>query len=142
MANGSDPSVIGEWKTLYDVKLPNGQAISVAHACLLRTGKVLFFQESTTDMKTVIWSNPLDETNPNFTYPDNQQPTDFLFCSGHSFLSDGTLLVCGGGGAGAATALDTAWKFNPLAGSNGEWMKTSNNMKYKRWYPTVLTLDD
>jgi hypothetical protein len=146
MANGSDPAVSGEWKTLYDVQLPNGEITSVAHACLLRTGTVLFFQEADKE-ETIIW-DPSDETNPNFTYPDNQ-PTNpdperkaWLWCSGHSFLSDGTLLVCGGGGNAAVNALDTAWKFSPIAGNNGTWKRTRTNMYYKRWYPTVLTLDD
>ena len=149
MANGLDPSAFGKWNTLYDVQLPNGQLTSVAHACLLMTGKVLFFQEKNRE-ETIIW-NPSNETNPDFTYPDNQptQPpnTDglgraWLWCSGHSFLSDGTLLVCGGGGRSSAGALDSAWKFNPVAGVNGSWTRTTYNMKYKRWYPTVLTLED
>jgi hypothetical protein len=149
MANGLDPSVYGEWNTLYDVQLPNGTKTSVAHACLLRTGKVLFFQEAD-DEKTIIWS-PSNEAIPDFTYPDNQpnQPPNpdglgkaWLWCSGHSFLSDGTLLVCGGGGNSSGNALDSAWKFKPVAGVNGSWTRTSNNMSHKRWYPTVLTLED
>src|ERR671910_571876 len=104
MANGLDPSVSGEWNTLYDVQLPNTNSTSVAHACLLRTGKVLFFQEADNE-NTIIW-NPLKETTPDLTFPDNQpaqppfpQPPPnpgglgraWLWCSGHSFLSDGTL---------------------------------------------------
>lgn len=136
---GFDPSVYGEWNILYDTQLPNGIPVSVAHAALLRTGKVIFFQEGDVS-DTIIW-DPSDETNPQFTFPDNQ-PDDFLWCSGHSFLSDGTLLVCGGGGNNSANAINSVWKFNPVDGTNGTWTRTTRNMTQRRWYPTVVTLGD
>ncbi len=61
-----------------------------------------------------------------------------LFCSGHTFLADGRLLVAGGhnealgddhGLRQASTFDGTSWQ--PLA-----------PMTYLRWYPTLVTLDE
>lgn len=86
-------------------------------------------------INSYLW-DPSDEVNPVFSLPDNQ-PTDNLFCSGHSFLSDGRLLVAGGD-----AVINRGWKFDPDAGKNGVWTQTSGNMAYGRYYPTVVTLGD
>jgi hypothetical protein len=129
------PLFRGQWSVLYDTQLPDGTVVSVAHAALLHTGRVLFFQEANS-VDTILW-DPTDETNPLFEFPASQ-PTDFLFCSGHSFLSDGQLLVAGGGGGGPAN-VNRAWKFDPVART---WTRTASDMAFARWYPTVLTLGD
>ncbi|MGH8590597.1 MAG: kelch repeat-containing protein [Gammaproteobacteria bacterium] len=92
----------------------------------------MFFQEATT-FTTVLW-DPSDETNPLFSFPANQ-PQDALFCSGHSFLSDGQLLCAGGGGGGPAN-VNRAWRFNP---DTNIWTRTAGDMSFARWYPTVVT---
>lgn len=129
------PSFWGQWSVLYDTQLPDGTPISAAHAALLRNGKVMFFQEATT-FTTVLW-DPSDETNPLFSFPANQ-PQDALFCSGHSFLSDGQLLCVGGGGGGPAN-VNRAWRFNP---DTNTWTRTAGDMSFARWYPTVVTMGD
>ena len=129
---------LGKWVTLpYDMQTPNGTPFSAAHAAMLRTGRILLLAEIDTT-ETVLW-DPTDEATPKFKHPDNQ-PADFLFCSGHSFLSDGRLLVVGGGGNFVKNAINRAWKFDPAAGANGTWSKTAGDMKLQRWYPTVVTL--
>lgn len=135
---GFSSAVYGKWVTLpYGLQHPNGTGFSAAHSAMLCTGKVILFPESDA-IETVLW-DPADEVNPQFSYPDNQ-PSDRVFCSGHSFLSDGRLLVVGGGGNYPSNAIKRAWKFDPTAGTNGRWERTSGDMTFERWYPTTVTL--
>lgn len=127
----------GHWEPLgYDTQRPNGSAFSVAHAAMLHTGQVLFLPQFDTT-ETLLW-DPTDEVNPQFEFP-NTQPTEFLFCSGHSFLYDGKLLTAGGGGNSAGNAIASGWKFDPVAKT---WTQTTGSMNQGRWYPTNVTLGD
>jgi len=55
-------------------------------------------------------------------------------------LSDGRLLAAGGGGSDAGKESSShAWKFDPVT---TKWSRTSDNMAFQRWYPTVVTLGD
>lgn len=131
----------GAWSQPYSVQSPvNGTNTLVAHAALLHNGLVLFLKASCTPPgETILW-DPSDETNPIFTSPSNE-PDVNLYCCGHSFLSDGKLLVVGGGGEFTPTVTDTAWTFDPGSGGGaGEWTQTAGNMSVPRWYPTAVTL--
>ncbi|MGW1771075.1 galactose oxidase-like domain-containing protein [Streptomyces sp. NPDC002104] len=78
-------------------RLPEEYRINAMHAALLRTGKVLLIAGSGNDQRnfdrgtfsTVLW-DPKDDT-----FKKIPTPEDF-FCSGHSQLPDGRLLVAGG----------------------------------------------
>ena len=140
------PTMYGQWATLpYDIVRPNpggGTPISteVVHAALLHTGKVLFIPAdfSNANWPTPIW-DPSDEVNPLFEYPVTN-PDYSLLCSGHAFLSDGKLLVVGGGGDRNVTP--TAWwgfKFDPVT---RQWIKTTGRMNEYKWYPTAVVLED
>jgi hypothetical protein len=61
-----------------------------------------------------------------------------LFCSGHSFLSDGSLLVAGGHNEalGDNNGLTQSSRFN------GTSWTSAGTMHYARWYPTLVTLGD
>ena len=114
----------------------------VVHAALLHTGQVLFI---TADETTLLW-NPNDTTPATFEDPVNQPyliPTPAtgysVLCGGHSFMSDGRLLVAGGGGYGPQSLAKWGYKFDPVAKS---WSRTAGSMAHARWYPTVLTLGD
>jgi len=114
----------------------------VVHAALLHTGKVLFI---TADETTLLW-NPDDTTPATFEDPVNQphQTPDAVsgysvLCGGHSFLSDGRLLVVGGGGYGPHSKAKWGYKFDPTSKT---WTRTAGSMMHDRWYPTVLTLGD
>lgn len=128
-------SSYGSWSAPIPIEV-GGNAIPIQNAALLRTGKVLLIPSGT---DTLLW-------DPNAATPFALRSgaitglTADLFCSGHSFLSDGKLLVSGGGGGGpgAASSIE-AWKFDPTSET---WAKTGTDMAYKRWYPTVLTLGD
>jgi hypothetical protein len=114
------------------------------HAALLRTGKIFFFCGSGNDPNrlntpydSVVW----DVNNGTFTHQvppldSNNQPID-LFCAGHSFRSNGQLMVAGG-----------TLRYDPFYGSPSalmfdpitqQWVKKPS-MNNGRWYPTLLTL--
>ncbi|MFJ7267950.1 galactose oxidase-like domain-containing protein [Streptomyces sp. NPDC099050] len=77
--------------------LPEEYRINAMHAALLRTGKVLLIAGSGNDQRnfdkgsfsTVLW-DPEDDSFKRIPTPED------FFCSGHSQLPDGQLLVAGG----------------------------------------------
>jgi hypothetical protein len=114
----------------------------VVHAALLHTGQVLFI---TADETTLLW-NPGDPTVATFEDPVNQPHLTpdaasgySVLCGGHSFLSDGRLLVVGGGGYGPHAKAVWGYTFDP---GSKTWARTAGSMVHHRWYPTVLTLGD
>lgn len=134
----------GSWST-FPVDIPRrgpGGYDGIVHAALLHTGKILFI---TADETTLLW-DPEDTTAATFENPVNQPyliPNAAegysVLCGGHSFLSDGRLLVVGGGGYGPHSKAKWGYKFDPVAKS---WSRTAGSMTDHRWYPTVLTLGD
>jgi hypothetical protein len=124
----------GSWSEAIPIEV-GSNTYSIMNAAMLRTGKVLLIPSST---DTVLW-NP---TTSAFNVRSGAVTglTADLFCSGHSFLADGRLLVVGGGGGspGQPSSIE-GWKFDPIAET---WSKTANNMAYQRWYPTTVTLGD
>ncbi|CAM5591118.1 radical copper oxidase GlxA [Streptomyces narbonensis] len=84
----------GSWA---EVEVPAEYRINAIHAALLRTGKVLLIAGSGNDQKnfdagtfeTILW-DPVKNT-----FKKVPTPVDF-FCSGHTQLPDGRLLVAGG----------------------------------------------
>ena len=110
--------------------------ISVIHAALMHTGKVLFIAEAYSP-DTLIWDpeNPVDATA--FRVLNGTTTglgTNNLACCGHSFLADGKLLAVGGD----SPTRSTAWKFNPAT----ERWEPAGTMGFARWYPTCVTLGD
>jgi hypothetical protein len=137
-------SFYGRW-SVFPQSIPRrgpGGYDGVVHAALLHTGKVLFI---TADETTLLW-NPEDATAGTFEDPVNQPHLTpdaasgySVLCGGHSFLSDGRLLVVGGGGYGPHSKAMWGYKFDPASKS---WARTAGSMGHHRWYPTVLTLGD
>ncbi|MFC7218466.1 galactose oxidase-like domain-containing protein [Streptomyces polyrhachis] len=84
----------GHWRT---VDVPERHRINTIHAALLHTGKVLLIAGSGNDarqfdartFRSVLWDPAKN------TFRDVPTPAD-LFCSGHTQLADGRLLVAGG----------------------------------------------
>jgi hypothetical protein len=134
----------GRW-SVFPQSIPRrgpGGYDGVIHAALLHTGKVLFI---TADETTLLW-NPEDLTPATFEDPLNQPHLTpdaasgySVLCGGHSFLSDGQLLVVGGGGYGPHSKARWGYKFEPTGKT---WTRTAGSMIHERWYPTVLTLGD
>jgi galactose oxidase len=147
------PDKVGQWGNTFNLlNVP-------VHASLLPTGKVLYWGRrwnfdandtmptamtiSNLDMnqqttKTFLWTPPkMDDKNdltgrsaPTATQPKTLANQDVnLFCSGHAFQPDGTLLVVGGHhlqdshGANQACVYDAfkdTWTAKPLM-NNGRW---------------------
>lgn len=136
----------GQWIDAGSIEDPvTHTVINVVHAAVLRTGWVMFIEAACNIpvSRTPIWNRSTGEVR----LP--AAPTDNLYCAGHSFLSDGKLLVVGGGGENGQTPHpNMAWKYDPTNGPAGTWEPTrdlANNrtfMNRDRWYPTVVTLGD
>jgi hypothetical protein len=135
------PASYGQWAA--PIAIPAGYDRPV-HGAMLRTGKVLYFGLPNGN-NTWLW-DPNAGGAAAFTFPTNQ-PTDSLFCSGHAFLSDGRLLVVGGGGDGTVTPHTShGWRFDPIASrwdrTAGDGSPGNGDMTYVRWYPTLVTMGD
>lgn len=121
------PSVSGKWGPL--LALPTVPI----HMHLLPTGKVMFWDRhdhvAGWDGDPRLW----DPTTHNVT--TLSLPGYDLFCSGHSFMEDGKLLVTGGHIADGVGE-DKASLYDPLANS---WSQL-DTMNAGRWYPTNTTL--
>lgn len=62
-----------------------------------------------------------------------------LFCSGHSFLPDGRLLIAGGHEGKNGEGSQDANIFDYRVGAYGSWSRTTS-MSAGRWYPSACTL--
>ncbi|MGI9040967.1 MAG: galactose oxidase-like domain-containing protein [Gemmatimonadales bacterium] len=113
----------GRWESLFSTPVVG------IHTHLLPTGKVLLWGETG---ESQLW----DPANPNGGFTQVNNPYE-VFCSGHTFLPDGRLLVAGGH-IGEDRGLPMAAIFNP---SSGDWTRTTS-MERGRWYPTTTTLPD
>jgi hypothetical protein len=118
---------VGRWDSLPD--LP----IFVVHAAVSHTGKVLLYS-GTAEVgypdESRVW-DPVANTLTSQTYDED------LFCSGHTFLADGKLLVAGGAPRGS---LRSTHIFDPVGES---WTHlTGVDMSVARWYPTLVPLPD
>jgi len=143
----------GEWRDAERV-IKDGQTVGVAHGALLCTGSVLFIEAACGDPERKSETPVYNPETGGITFPDPPKVGDQyenLYCSGHSFLSDGKLLVVGGGGENGDTPVpDLAWIFDPVAGTwdytrdkgNPDNNTNRKRMHKGRWYPTAVTLGD
>jgi hypothetical protein len=101
-----------------------------AHAHLLSNGSVLFWPSFDNGNNPTLW-NPV--TNQ---FSTASKAAYNIFCSGHSFLPDGTLLVTGGHNGSSGYGYPYGSTYNP---ANNAWTQISN-MNAARWYPTNTAL--
>lgn len=146
---GNDRGQLGEWNTVSSFTSP----VVASHVTVLPDGRVLAWGPNLGGS-----NNPANQTivqiwNPNAQCPP-QTSTDCLktvtlssayenlYCSGHSFLPDGNLLITGGtaapgnGHPSNALGIKKAALFNY---TNDTWTQLPD-MNDRRWYPTNLTL--
>jgi Domain of unknown function (DUF1929)/Divergent InlB B-repeat domain len=116
-------ALIGQWSA--PVNWP-AQAVAI-HANLLPNGKVLTWGR--TVHQPVLW----DPTTG--TFGGATEPAD-LFCSGHTLLPDGRILVAGGHSGVDTKGIVSAQLYD---GNTNTW-QAAPNMRNGRWYPTNLTL--
>lgn len=130
LANAQSPAIVGDWDPPFPLPL-----IAI-HSAVLPTGKVLLFSAEHGVPGIHGWvMDPQTLALTNVQPPDPWNPD----CAGHSFLSDGRLLVAGG-----------TVSFTPLTGSKlaflfdpyGEQWIQIDDMAGGRWYPSCVTLRD
>src|SRR5439155_1049067 len=115
----------GEWGPLFSTP------VIALHLHLLPTGRVLLWGHVG---QPYVW-DPLG-ADPNSAYKQVSTSTE-LFCAGHTFLADGSLLVSGGH-ISNDHGLPDVNLFNP---STEQWTQLAP-MHYGRWYPTSVVLSD
>ena len=140
----------GEWQVVEQ----NAQ-VNATHACLLRTGKVLYWRAWGPPYESRLW-NPANgqiatQVIPPWPAPKNNIDPPGLFCSGHCFLPDGRLLVAGGdpepqdpNPLHQFKGLKWTYIFDPVAEtwSPASWLGNLHPMADGRWYPTVTALGE
>ena len=122
------PDVIGQWSLV--APLP----YYPVHTHMLPTGKVMIWQGLGESGDGGVsggdaW-DPANQSVSSLSKPDYD-----VFCSGHSFLADGTLFVAGGH-ISDFVGLSRASIYNPFT---DEWSNLPN-MNAGRWYPTTTVL--
>jgi WD40 repeat protein len=114
----STPATEGRWDPAFTTP------VVAVHQHLLQTGKVLLWGDRG---DAQLWGPTTGFIPVSKTFR--------IYCSGHSFLPDGRLLVVGGTSPGIR-GLRLATVFNPASSS---WNATSS-MAQGRYYPTITTL--
>src|SRR5436305_3168766 len=120
LVDGQDTATVGEWSPVLT------WSYEAIHAHVLPTGKVMFW---TRGDHSQLWDPATNTVTSAAGSGAN------IFCSGHSFLSDGKLLVSGGHVTNWV-GLPNAYRYNPF---NGTWTRLPD-MNDGRWYPTNTTL--
>lgn len=120
------PATLGQWGSIFSL-----QVVAI-HTHLLATGKVLYWdRHDFGDGTPRLWD---PESGTITTVPEPGMDYD-IFCSGHSFLKDGKLLVAGGHIADLV-GLASASTYDPFTNT---WTQHPD-MNAGRWYPTNTTL--
>jgi galactose oxidase len=142
----SDP-VNGEWESI----TIEDSGVTSIHAHLLPDGKILFFHARYCgeDAKfTSYCHDPSDDSLVQYlipvwddlSNPDLQQSA--FFCSGHTFLEDGKLLVAGGERARPPVSLrgiKYSYYYDPFSITTPGWSQIAI-MNRGRWYPQLTRL--
>ncbi|NTX34959.1 DUF1929 domain-containing protein [Myxococcus sp. CA033] len=125
-ARAQTPAQVGRWSSVMN------WPITATHLSLLPDGKVMFFGEfEEGDLPPMRW-DPTTGALSTFASPSYN-----IFCSGHSFLSNGKMLVSGGHIA-SHVGLDDASLFDFATNT---WTRLPD-MNNGRWYPTNTTLSN
>ena len=108
------------------------------HLHLLPTGKVLFWEGSGQDDGGMVFDEIRSWDPVTGAVAHVALPGDDIFCSGHSLLADGRLLVTGGHMEenNRVHGLQHASAYNPFTNT---WAHLAD-MNDKRWYPTNTAL--
>lgn len=124
------PAVIGRWSE------PETLPFVSVHSNLLPNGKILIWQATPAAGAALrVWNLP-DKSFTPAPLP-TKTPANNLFCSGHSFLPDGRLLVTGGHVKSYfGTSYTNIYDFSTNTWSSGA------DMNDARWYPTNCTLSN
>ncbi len=132
------PATVGRWGGV--VELPN----VAVHAALLPTGRVLMWGRRLVagvgnlhveDCQPFRWDPESEASLPASNKPGGNLN---LFCAGHAFQPDGTLLVVGGHDRADGRGLATAFVYHP---DDDRWERVAD-MNRGRWYPSAICRPD
>ena len=132
-ANFSEPAgpeaTFGRWES------SRSTPVIGLHLSLLPSGNALMWGHGG---EPQLWNS----AGGSFTQISNQTCTNpitcELFCSGHTFLADGRLLVAGGHNE----ALGDNNGLTQASAFDGSGWQATGSMTYPRWYPTLVTLEN
>jgi hypothetical protein len=144
LAPAIGPSRLGQWSKSFNL---DNVAI---HAHLLPTGKVLYWGRrkefgspvfatlNDHACQTYVWDPATGVSTPTKNQPVLKDGTPVnLFCSGHTFLADGRLMVVGGH-LFDSQGVNQSCIYDPATGT---WTAEAL-MNNGRWYPSAITLPD
>jgi hypothetical protein len=120
------PEVLGQASSVGQWSAPQNWSIVSVHTMLLPTGKVMFYPYNDDPR---LW----DPANNSITLLPKAGYN--IFCTGHSFLADGRVLITGGH-VQNGWGLNDASYYNPF---NNTWTRLPD-MNNGRWYPSGTTL--
>jgi galactose oxidase len=123
-AAGGQASTVGQWTPVQT------WPFMAAHAHLLPNGKVLFWPSFDLGNNPTLWDPVANTFSPANTAAYN------IFCSGHSLLQDGSLLVTGGHNSSS----DYGYAYASVFSSTTNTWTQMSDMNDARWYPTNTTL--
>jgi len=129
-AAATSPSQTGAWSQ------PMSWPIVATHMTLLPNGKILIWegwdgQTPGPNPRPMVWNPATD------TFQDAPNSST-IFCSSHSLLPDGRVLVTGGHGSHYEIGIDDV---NIFSASSMAWTQ-GFSMRFPRWYPTQIPLGD
>lgn len=124
----------------------------ITHATVLPNGHLLNWSSFPPHGYARIWQcNPVEGVDNQTILcsltPGNQQAWEDnmmnIFCSGHSLMPDGTVMISGGvkQNAGSEFAEERTLKFTYPIGGQPTW-QAGPDMYEGRWYPTTIALGD
>jgi galactose oxidase len=136
----------GQWES---ITITDSKATAI-HAHLMPNGKIVYFHAryvaSGSDFVSCLQA--YDDPNPNNivqpmipAWPEaaNVVEPQNIFCSGHTFLSDGTLFVSGG--ERPRPPFNSSWRGIKYSYKfNGSAWSTASKMNWGRWYPQLTRL--
>jgi hypothetical protein len=127
VANDDLRSTRGDWSAVMDWPL-----IAI-HAVLLKTSKVLVWDEQDTVTQPKLWDPATG------AFADTPLVNDELFCAGQTQLADGRVLVAGGHQPHQGeVGIKATWEYLP---DTDTWLRGSD-MHVARWYPALTKLSD
>jgi len=127
----ANPAEVGEWGPLIE-----GFPVPAVHSLMLHTGKILFFRGDGEDEGGVGDYRTHLMNLDTFEFETFQMDAN-LFCSGHSYLPDGRVLVTGGEKEEDLGPVHVHI-FDPIT---EQWYRQPN-MRDGRYYPTNVALGD
>jgi hypothetical protein len=149
----SNPGQVGKWNTT----LIQFKTVPL-HISLLPNGKILYWgrdkvtnganlEDVTGHSNTYVvdpqffFNDPLGHTTTYFNSTTN------LFCSGHSFLPDGRLLVTGGHEKASVSPFteglgDKSVNLFDYNNTTSPWSRLATGLSLGRWYPYNVTLEN